>query len=116
MSDLQFDVIVVGAGAADGVLAARIAEGGKRVLVLEAGQDPLDPKADPRTGRSLADDYKVPAFNAFASENEGMSEDIWVHHYGEKKRRARDTKYVAEKDAILYPRVRVWAAAPRITR
>ena len=36
----SFDYVVIGAGAGGGVVAARLAEAGKRVLVLEAGDDP----------------------------------------------------------------------------
>ncbi|MBB3953731.1 NAD(P)-binding protein [Novosphingobium sediminicola] len=39
----SFDYIVVGSGAGGGTLAARLAEGGARVLVLEAGSDPKNP-------------------------------------------------------------------------
>ena len=44
----------LGSGAGGGPLAARLAEAGKRVLLLEAGQDPIDkkshefPDAEPR--------------------------------------------------------------------
>src|SRR5687768_2774553 len=45
----RFDVIVVGAGAAGCVVAARISErGDKRVLLLEAGPDYPDPERLPR--------------------------------------------------------------------
>ena len=49
---LEYDVIVIGSGAAGGWVAKETAEGGCRTLMLEAGRA-LDPKADfptPREG------------------------------------------------------------------
>jgi choline dehydrogenase-like flavoprotein len=40
-----FDYIIVGSGAGGGPLAARLAERGKTVLVIEAGGDPITAKA-----------------------------------------------------------------------
>lgn len=103
----SYDYIVVGSGAGGGTLAARLAEGGARVLLIEAGGDPRqntggDP-AYPDSNR-LPDDYDVPVFHAFASENTGMRWDYFVRHYRDQGQQERDPKFVKEEDGILYPR------------
>jgi choline dehydrogenase-like flavoprotein len=75
--DSQFDYIVVGSGAGGGPLAARLALGGKRVLVVEAGSNPADlpPTAGPREVSA------VPSFNGLASEHPDLSWEFFVKHY-----------------------------------
>lgn len=94
-----WDYVMVGSGAGGGTLAARLAESGLRVFLLEAGGDART-EALPR----LPDDYDVPGFHAFASENEAMSWNFRVRHYASDLQQARDPKFDAVKKGVLYPR------------
>jgi choline dehydrogenase-like flavoprotein len=110
--DHQFDYIVVGSGAGGGTLAARLAEAGRSVLLLEAGGDPrqLSGTNDYQPGiNRLPDDYDVPAFHGFASENGAIRWDFFVRHYASEERQAKDPKYVRDYrgepvNGVLYPR------------
>lgn len=54
----ESDVIVVGGGTAGAAVAARLVEGGREVLVLEAGPDP-GPLGDPRWPADLVDAVRL---------------------------------------------------------
>ena len=72
-----FDYIVVGSGAGGGPLAARLAERGFRVLVIEAGSSKtaMTPP-DPSPEVSL-----VPALHALSTEDPELSWRFFVRHY-----------------------------------
>jgi choline dehydrogenase-like flavoprotein len=107
-----FDYIVVGSGAGGGTLAARLTEAGRSVLLLEAGGDPrqLSGTNDYQPGiNRLPDDYDVPVFHGFASENDAMRWDFFVRHYASEAMQAKDPKYVriyrgVPVNGVLYPR------------
>jgi len=107
-----YEYIVVGSGAGGGTVAARLAEWGHRVLLLEAGGDPrlleggdaIQPDA-----KRTRDDYDVPLFHAIASENDAMKWDFFVKHYKDQALAKLDDKYYEtyngkKVDGVLYPR------------
>jgi choline dehydrogenase-like flavoprotein len=111
MSDVT-DYIVVGSGAGGGTVAARLAEEGFTVLLLEAGGDPRALRGgNPQQpdANTLPDDYDVPAFHPMATENDAMKWDFFVRHYDADERQRRDPKYLStwqgrEVNGIWYPR------------
>jgi choline dehydrogenase-like flavoprotein len=94
-----YEYVVVGSGAGGGPVAANLAEAGHKVLLLEAGGDPAE-LSHPR----LPEDYNVPAFHAFASENEAIKWDFFVRHYTDDGRQSRDPKFTVDRGGVLYPR------------
>lgn len=94
-----FDFIIVGSGAGGGPLACRLALAKKKVLLIEAGQDP----------KSVGEIHDTPGYHAASTENDAMSWQFSVRHYSDSQRQAHDHKYEKAKDpdgtgGIFYPR------------
>nr|WP_315381956.1 GMC family oxidoreductase [uncultured Sphingomonas sp.] len=92
-----YDYVVIGSGAGGGTIAARLAEAGYSVAVIEGGSDPL------RCGKDRAGvDYRVPAFHPMASENPGFDWPYYVRHFDDEARCERDGNWGPH--GIYYPR------------
>ena len=90
----DFDYIVIGSGAGGGPVAARLADAGYVVAVIEAGQNPRTPW------------YDVPVLHAQASEHPDISWEFFVKHFEDETRSRRDPKYYPDKGrrGVFYPR------------
>ncbi|MEQ8764814.1 MAG: GMC oxidoreductase [Planctomycetota bacterium] len=105
-TDAIYDYILVGSGAGGGPLAARLAEAGKKVLVIEAGSDHQDPKD--AEAREVS---RVPSFHGVSTEHEALSWQFFVKHYEQPEE--VDSKLVEapesdplreQRTGIFYPR------------
>lgn len=88
-----FDFIIVGSGAGGGPLAARLARAGRRVLLLEAGQDPKQAKSADYPAAEPGEIHQCPGYHGAATEDKEMSWQFSVRHYQDDARQARDEKY-----------------------
>ncbi len=90
-----FDYIIVGSGAGGGPLAARLALAGKRVLVVEAGDDPAKVEySDGAQNKPFVGEVtRIPGYYAAASEDAKMSWMFSVRHHDDDPTQAKDAKY-----------------------
>ena len=88
----SYDYVIVGSGAGGGPLACNLAKAGQRVLLLEAGGDHENYN------------YQVPVFHGLATEDEDLRWDYYVRHYAADEQQRRDSKFVPDRDGVLYPR------------
>ncbi|CRK42383.1 hypothetical protein BN1723_000793 [Verticillium longisporum] len=77
----SYDYVIVGSGPGGGPLAARLAIAGKKVLLIEAGDD---------QGASIP--YQVPALNLQSTEYTPMQWDYFVNHYSSLDAQTKDSK------------------------
>ena len=73
-------------------MAARLAEAGYSVLLLEAG------------GEEETANYSVPAFHPLSTEDPDLQWNYFVRHYTNETRQNNDSKRDQEGKGIWYPR------------
>ncbi|KAK0386813.1 hypothetical protein NLU13_6649 [Sarocladium strictum] len=79
--DSTYDYVIVGSGPGGAPLASRLAIAGKKVLLIEAGDD-----------QGLSTEYQVPALNLQSTEYEPMRWDYYVNHHSNLDVQKRDSK------------------------
>jgi choline dehydrogenase-like flavoprotein len=94
-----FDYIIVGSGAGGGPLAARLALGDKRVLLIEAGGDPAKAKSVDYPDAEPGEVHDIPCYHGASTEDQEMSWQYSVRHYEDDDRQRMDRKYDATRDA-----------------
>jgi len=80
-TNLTYEYIVVGSGAGGGPVAARLAQAGHSVLLIEAGDD-----------QGANYNVTVPAYQAKSTEDPALSWDFFVRHYSNDTQQERDYK------------------------
>ena len=89
--EMIYDYIVVGSGAGGGPLAARLAQRGFNVLVIEAGS------------ASYPQYSQIPLLHPQSTEDPSISWAFMVRHYADDERAKKDPKADAD-GRIFYPR------------
>lgn len=97
----RFDFIIVGSGAGGGPLACRLTIAGKKVLLIEAGQDP----------KIAGEVHDAPGYHGASTEHPELSWQFSVRHFADTARQKDDHKYDPDPKrdpdgtgGIFYPR------------
>jgi choline dehydrogenase len=78
---LPYEYVAVGSGAGGGTVAAKLATYGKRVLLIEAGDD---------EGDKL--NTTVPVFHPYPTEDSDLAWNFYVRHYENETQAVQDDK------------------------